>query len=525
MNVESFFSHHGLEENPFGAEEARHDTVYSRLIESTTSHPDFAKILGQIDQPRTSVVFGEKGSGKTAIRLLIGKRVARHNQDHADRRTLLVAYDDLNPFLDRVMQRRRGEMGFHLTAKTSPDQMLESFRLEDHQDAVLSLAVTKVVDGFLGTSEGSGEAIPLPDGFAKKIKKLPRQARVDLAVLAMLYDQPRTGTYAQRWRALRAKLRMKRMFPVHLLRVFGTVSAVISAGLFISRLFMSDEPIWLVPAAGATLAVAVALWATWAWQHTKTWWLARRIHHELLAVERKTGELRAMLLELPKQDMLSQPWPIAMKGGGGSRSEAGNQDSRYQLTSRLLGVLGVVGYTGVMVLVDRVDEPTLVCGHAQRMRSVVWPMLDNKFLQQDGVGVKLLLPLELRHLLHKESADFFQEARLDKQNLVDRLTWSGATLYDLCTTRLRACRKENPDTAYLTDLFDQDVTREMLIDALEQMHQPRDAFKFLYTVIQEHCRMMTQDQAAYRIPRLTLESARRQQSQRVQELHRGLAPA
>ena len=178
-----------------------------------------------------------------------------------------------------------------------------------------------------------------------------------------------------------------------------------------------------------------------------------------------------------------------------------------------------------MVLVDRMDEPTLVCGHSQRMRSVVWPMLDNKFLQQEKIGVKLLLPLELRHLLHKESAEFFQEARLDKQNMIDRLSWSGATLYDLCNERLQACVIEGSEPINLTNLFEDDVTREMLIDALDQMHQPRDAFKFLYSIVQEHCRMMTEDQASYKIPRLTLESIRRQQSQRVQELHRGLTPA
>ena len=64
----------------------------------------------------------------------------------------------------------------------------------------------------------------------------------------------------------------------------------------------------------------------------------------------------------------------------------------------------------------------------------------------------------------------------------------------------------------------------MLMDALEQMHQPRDAFKFLYAVVQEHCRMVSADAAAYRIPRLTLETVRRAQAQRVQELHRGLTP-
>ena len=107
----------------------------------------------------------------------------------------------------------------------------------------------------------------------------------------------------------------------------------------------------------------------------------------------------------------------------------------------------------------------------------------------------------------------------------NRLSWSGATLYDLCMERLRVCRPANDPAIQLTDLFEQDVTRDMLIDALDHMQQPRDSFKFLYAVIQEHCRIVSEDQATYRIARLTLDTVRRQQAQRVQELHRGLAPA
>ena len=125
---------------------------------------------------------------------------------------------------------------------------------------------------------------------------------------------------------------------------------------------------------------------------------------------------------------------------------------------------------------------------------------------------------------------------MDKQNLIDRLTWSGVTLYDLCSARLRACREGNGDSndqqsepaaenLTLMDLFQEDVTRETLVDALDKMHQPRDAFKFMYSVIQEHCRMVPEDSLDFRVPRLVLETVRRSQSQRVQDLYRGLAPA
>lgn len=524
MNVESLLSHYGIRENPFEAEEARHDPIYGRLLESATSHPDFDKILGHIDVPRTSVVFGEKGSGKTAIRMMIGKQVSEHNEQNPDRRTLLVAYDDLNPVLDRVIQRRRGEMKFTLTARTNIDELLQLFRLEDHQDAILSLAITKLIDGLLGTDEGSGQSMAMPDHLAKTIKKLPRQRRLDIALLTALYDQPRTGAIAQRWRTLKPKLRLGWHLPLGWFKSLGVLAAIGAAGLYLAHYLLQQPAMWFVPASQGLAATALVLWGWWTARHLKLWRLTRRIHREVLAVGRKSGDLRAMLSEMRSGDLANRPWPVPAKVPGG-RGLPGNQDSRYQLTLQLLEVLKTLGYCGMMVLVDRVDEPTLICGHAERMRSIIWPLLDNKFLQQDSVGMKLLLPIELRHLLHRESAEFFQEARLDKQNLIDRLTWSGTMLYDLCTSRLRACRLENPDAINLTDLFESDVTREMIIDALDQMHQPRDAFKFLYSILLEHCRMTAQDQAKHQIPRLTLESVRRQQSQRVQELYRGLTPA
>jgi hypothetical protein len=199
------------------------------------------------------------------------------------------------------------------------------------------------------------------------------------------------------------------------------------------------------------------------------------------------------------------------------------------MLDRLRRVLRHFGYAGMVVVIDRVDEPTLISGDPERMRAVIWPLFNNKFLQQEGLGVKMLLPIELRHALFKESSAFFQEARLDKQSLVERLNWTGAMLYDLCDARLKACldpaalAKDGPIS--LLDLFAEDVTARDLVDALDQMHQPRDAFKFLYACISEHCSNVTAEQQQWKIPRLVLETVRKQQSERVQQLYRGIRPA
>jgi len=229
--------------------------------------------------------------------------------------------------------------------------------------------------------------------------------------------------------------------------------------------------------------------------------------------------LRKMLEMFRASQRSGQPIPTPPRGG----TQLG--DTRYQLTRRFVTALGEMGFAGMVVFIDRLDEPTLVHGDPEKMKAIAWPMFDNKFLKQERVGMKMLLPLELRYELARESASFFQEARLDKQNLVDQLTWSGATLYDLCNKRLAACHTGGGEVPSLRSIFAEDVSREMLIDALDQMHQPRDAFKFLYAAIQEHCRLVADDEKNYTIARLTLETVRRDQARRVQELYRGRGPA
>jgi len=517
MNVDSFLTHHGLTENPFEAEEARHDPVYARMIDSSTNHPDFGKILGQHEPPSTAIVFGEKGSGKTAIRLMISRRVAAHNESNPDRQMLLVVYDDLNPSLDRVVQWRRSRTG----SDASVDQLLSGYRLEDHQDAILSLAVTQLVDLILThKQESNGQEKLRPPAMDQRLKSMPRRLRCDLAVLAALYDQPGSGPIVPRWRKLCNRLRVGRLGPVAALSYAATAATVMTLGLLVGHWLskaIGDSWPWFMPVTGVTLSASLVLWGLWLNRQGAAWLLSRRLQREMPAVQRRIKAMMSMLLRFRRGDLERQSWPLP---------SADQQNRRYELTGHLVEVLNAVGFSGLTVVIDRVDEPTLISGKADRMRSLVWPMLDNKFLQQDRVGLKMLLPIELRYMLYRESSDFFQGARLDKQNLIDRLSWSGATLYDMCSSRLRACSdRHETQPISLTDLFETDVTREMLIDALDQMQQPRDAFKFLYNVIQEHCRMSPQDQLRFKIAQLTVDTVRRAQSQRVQELQRGLAPA
>ena len=113
-------------------------------------HPSWDKVYGDPSEPATSIVFGEKGSGKTALRLQIIRHVAEYNRDHPSDRLFVIEYDDFNPFLDRFRDK------FSSVRRRRQDQVLSQWKLWDHMDAILSLGVTQLVDRILEVRSGNG---------------------------------------------------------------------------------------------------------------------------------------------------------------------------------------------------------------------------------------------------------------------------------------------------------------------------------------------------------------------------------
>lgn len=505
MNINTFLNHYQITENPFHDEEARHDSVFTR-IETACFHPDFDKIMGDVRRPSSAIVFGERGSGKTAIRLQIEDQIARHNRDHPHERCLTLAYDDLNPVLDQ----------FHRRTRTlSPQEALDSLRLVDHIDGIMSAAMPALVDQALGERVHEQRTFELGDQPWKNLRKEDAATKHDLMTLQICYD--RAADASTRTLRLRRAIRHRSHNSLKVFQIFAAIFAILA--LVVTGVFLfSDQQqhVWLwyatigLLALGALLMGGMALWS---------WWRVRRIASALAAqvrvIDRSVASFRNSIAAISSRDSIENGLPVS-----------DDDDLRFAMFGRLLNVLRPFGYQSIIVLVDRVDEPTLVNGKPEMMRAFVWPMLNNKFLQQDRVGVKLLLPIELRHELNRESAEFFRQARLDKQNLIERLNWSGAVLYDVCSARLNACRAANTDGPIsLRDLFEERVTAQELIDALDQMQQPRDAFKFVYALMHEHCSNLPDDQPEFKISKPVLDSVRKQQFERVSGMLRGVRPA
>ena len=173
------------------------------------------------------------------------------------------------------------------------------------------------------------------------------------------------------------------------------------------------------------------------------------------------------------------------------------------------------------VLVDRVDEPHLINGSVEQMRALLWPMLDNKFLKHPGFGIKLLLPIELSQFIDREDRDFYQRARLDKQNLVPSLEWTGEALFDVASARLKACT-EPGRTPALRDLFDESIDERRLMTAFRGLRVPRHLFKFMYRLFVAHCNAHTDESPCWKISSEQFESVLALYSRDQDAFDRGL---
>ena len=485
MKVQEFLEHHGIAGNPFAEEDAQTDAVFKRDCLETTFHPAWDKILGSPSDPSTSIVFGEKGSGKTALKLQMVRQFERHNQDHPDARTFVVLYDDFNPFLDRFVSR--------FGNARSTERALAHWKLWDHMDAILSLAVTQLVTGLI-----EGQRPP---------RITPPQAR-DLALLAACYDQSTAESFPSRWRRLRRRTGYHGRFggwP----RLLGFAAAALLAvalivGVIAGRLEWAGS--WW------PWALLGAAWIPAGLRRLKSTWRAWRMVGSMRTGNRTVGQLARALASMPEVDLAGQPLPAYARS-----------DDRYELFAKLQGVLTALGWTAMVVIVDRLDEPHLINGSAERMRLVIWPLLDNKFLKSPGLGFKLLLPEELYRFIERENEQFNQRARLDKQNLVPALAWSGETLYDIASMRVKSASVGSPP-ATLGALFDDSVDERRLIDGLRSLRVPRQLFKFLYRLLVAHCHAHTAEKPVYQIPierfETTLAVFRRDQD----AFDRGLAP-
>ena len=479
MNIQQFLSHHGIVRNPFAEEDAQIDPVFKDHCIDSAFHPVWDKVYGDPREPSTSIVFGPKGAGKTAMRLQVQRKVELYNRDNPSRRLFVVRYDDFNPFLGQFQQR--------LTKRQSrsADKILAAWQLWDHMDAILSLAVTDLVNQVVDANSAKEGSLTNDD-----VQRINDSESRDLLLLAMTYDHSTSGVTVDRWKRLKKTLNYQRWFigwDCLLAWVWGISMIILVISLKRSDHISLLTAAWLLP----LLVVVGNMPYIWRWLRCQ--WLAMGIRRHMRVGNRETGTLRKLLMRIPPRELASQPLP-----------RHNRTDDRYASLAKLQGILRTLRYDGMLVLLDRVDEPEAIEGRIERMKSFVWPLLDNKLLKHTGIGFKMMLPRELYRETEREDRSFHERARLDKQNVISDFNWTGQALYDVMSSRISACaapdRKPSP-----ADLFDSNISRDRLMSVFESLRVPRHLFRCLYRMLVEHCNQHTDMDAKFQLKSETVE--------------------
>src|SRR3954467_12123060 len=237
MKTDQFLSHHGIAGNPFSEEDAQTDTVFKRRCLATIHHPAWDKFFGSPADPSTALVFGEKGSGKTALRLQATAELEAFNRDHPRERVLVISYDDFNPYLDHFKAAVRAK---------DAAQALSRWRLQDHMDAILAQGVTPLVDALTAARIA--------------LSALSLDQRRDLLLLAALYDQSRGEPIERRWSRLRRRSGFRPLWTRRDLQIgFGTTLVVLLMIYLFEALRTPRVLPWL-------LVPILAGWLYWGWR-------------------------------------------------------------------------------------------------------------------------------------------------------------------------------------------------------------------------------------------------------------------
>ncbi len=332
MKTDQFLRHHGIAGNPFSEEDAQTDTVFKKRCLGTIHHPAWDKFFGSPADPSTALVFGEKGSGKTALRLQAMAELDAYNQAHPGERVFVISYDDFNPYLDHFRA---------ATKARDTAQALTRWRLQDHMDAILAQGVTRLID-LLNT-----EKIDLTS--------LSLDQRRDLLLLAALYDQSTGEPIDRRWDRLRRRSGFRPLWSRRDLQIgFGTtLVVVVLLALFPGLRALKILPWFLLP--------IVLGWIYWGWRLARAEWFAADIRRGLRVLSRDPSALRWELLWFKPAELGGQPLPTAASGGG---------EERYELLRKFQGVLHTLGFAGIIVLIDRVDEPQQIEGDPRKIARI-----------------------------------------------------------------------------------------------------------------------------------------------------------
>ncbi len=465
----------GLERDPFACEDADKDFVLTEL-DAGSVHSGFDRIYGDPRMPAPGIVFGEKGSGKSGLRLMMKRRLEEHNASSPDAKVFILEYIDFNGYLEHF----RGQ------SSSSDEKLLNAWSLTDHIDSLLSLGTTQLVDGCL-------------DGSEKHEKLTPKQ-KLNLLLLTSLYYDSGNQTATHTGRRLARTLRFfntRKLGSAFSLTLLTLVGLALFAVPHLSDAELGPTNYWYIGG-------ALVLGLTWI-RHRAASFLnlrrAKRAAESVRVLAREAAPIAEVLAAIPARERSEYSLP-----------QSNREEGRYELLQRLFDLTEVFGYHGWCVLLDRVDEPSLLSGDSKLMSKFIEKLLDIKLLQYPGLALKLFLPIELESLYRTATPEDLKRMRLDKSNLIAELKWGGQELFEIASKRLRVCLRHGSQLKTLSGLFEEDFDFDYLRSTLQVLGTPRYCFGFLSSVVIEHVKDLPsdlpKDDPAWRIPRTRFDVER-----------------
>lgn len=494
--------HWALDEDPFVQEDADKDTVLAR-VPMEAVHSSFDRLYGSTETAGPGIVFGEKGSGKSSLRLAMKRRLKSDESAKA----FFVEYIEFDSFLTEARKADRLPPSGPKTAR----RVVERFLLADHIDAMLSLGVSKLAD-------------EIADGQHPSAADLSKKHRASLVALTGLYYRSDDRSGAEVDVALRKAVGQGagRSFFKKFGTFLGLVTGIALGVAVVANDFELELPfeienraLWISLSVSLLVLTGLLTWIPQLIAQRR----ASRATKAVRVVPRDPDPLTGLLLRLPASVRRDLALPEGPAVG-----------TRLVLLQRFIAILRDVGYRNFWVLMDRIDEATVLSGQADLMRSFVESLLEHRLLQFEGLALKLFLPIELSRLYLGASPDEQKSMRLDKASSIPELRWTGQELSQVAAQRLRAVRPEGTPVdqagGRLMDFFADDVAESDVREALSELGTPRLAFGFLGALMAEHARELNDDleegDPAWRIPQRRFEILRASWLDRARGLRRAL---
>jgi len=427
-----FLRSHGLVRNPFIEEEAQNDKVFEDLVNEsgyTFNHQAWDKFFGDPPGRGTSMIFGVKGSGKSALRLALEKNIEHYNREHRER-ILLVSYDDFNGFLEAFKRKSDQDRSREVSVS------LKDFGLAQHLDAILVCGMEALLAEFKNAD--------------LSLDRLEQYQRHDLMMLMAFYVSGPPDRYNRIMAALG-----KRLLPT------GVIGGM---GRGIKGLFVGLFSFGMIPIGRRLFYRGVA----------------RAAEREILVRDRNAHDVERALRVIPQGYLKDQD--VKRKGW------RDDDDVRRLFASKFIDVVLSLGYQQIVVVMDKVDEPSLINGDREKMESFVWPLWNNRILQlHPNLSFKMLLPRQLYEAVRKAGSEKANEARFDKQKIIYPFRWGDKQLFDMMSGRLRICRADPTQPYPLDNLFASAIPQREVLAALDKLRQPRFVLNYLYRLIAETC--------------------------------------